>query len=300
MKLTARVLRTILRLMPVVVVLAIAVPSSGIRPATLSLTKVETAEGYDVGADVVWVLVLGEDGVHDTDAFQLLGIDVLTGAAAAIGFPRDTWVELGDLEMGKINQAYKEGGPELASSVVQDLVGIPADYVLVTSRDGFVSMVDALGGVTVDSPLPFYTDGDHLRVDKGPNEFTGDEALEFAETRMFFSGPGDFVRSANHQALLLGLLKQLQRHDHEKGFVEMMALSALDGLETNASPVDLYGLLNALTGVDPAKVEGCILIGAEDADQRGNQIIRPDRRLAERLGREAVDDATFESGCEPD
>jgi LCP family protein required for cell wall assembly len=263
------------------------------------LTKVETADGYDAGADVVWVLVLGEDDGRDTDAIQLLGIDVRTGAAAGIGIPRDTWVDLGGGEMDKINQAYKVGGAELVSSVVDDLVGIPVDYVLATAGDGFVSMVDALGGVTVDSGRSFETDDGHMKVHKGPNEFTGVEALDFAMTRLAFTGPGDFTRSENHQALLLGLLKQLQTRDDHKGFVEMMALSALEGLETNASPVDLYRLLNALTGVDPAQVEGCILVGTEGKDAAGNDIIHPDAKLAERLGREAVDDATFESGCEP-
>lgn len=293
-----RLLRTVLRLAPVLVVLAMAFPSAGLRPTTLSLTKVETAGGYDVGTDVVWVLVLGEDEVHDTDAIQLLGIDVRTGAAAAIGIPRDTWVDLGGGQMAKINQAYKKDGPELISSVVKDLVGIPADYVLVTSGDGFVSMVDALGGVTVDSPESFTTDDGRVQVARGPNDFTGEEALSFAASRRF-PGPGDFTRSWNHQALLLGLLEQLQRQDHHTGFVETMALSALDGLDTDASPVDLYHLLNALTGVDPTKTQGCVVVGSEAKDAQGNDIILPDRALAKRLGREGADDATFESGCRP-
>jgi LCP family protein required for cell wall assembly len=299
MRQTLRVLRTVLRLVPLLVALAIAIPSAGVQPTTLSLTEVETAGGYDVGPDVVWVLVLGEDDVGDTDAIQLLGIDVRTGAAAAIGFPRDTWVDLGGGTMDKINQAYRNGGAELAGSVVRDLVGISPDYVLATAGDGFVSMIDALGGVTVDSPSSFVTDDGRVHVAKGPNELTGQEALSFAATRRF-PGPGDFTRSKNHQALLLGLLTQLQAQDHEKGFVEMMGLSALDGLDTNASPVDLYRLLNALTGVDPSKVEGCILVGDESTDSRGNQIILPDLKLGKRLGREAADDATFENGCGPD
>jgi LCP family protein required for cell wall assembly len=284
---------------PVVAVLAFVVPGSAVQPTVLTLTKVTTADGYDVGSDVVWVLVLGEDDVGDTDAIQLLGIDVRTGAAAGIGIPRDTWVDLGRGEMSKINQAYKTGGAELAGEVVDHLVRISPDYVLVTGGDGFVSMVDALGGVTVDSPRSFITDDTHMRVAKGPNEFTGAEALEFAKTRRYFEVQGDLTRSKNHQALLLGLLKQLQKQDHEKGFLEMMALSALDGLQTNASPVDLYRLLNALTGVDPAKVQGCIVQGSDGVDDRGNQIILPDKDLAERLGREAAGDATFESGCAP-
>jgi LCP family protein required for cell wall assembly len=283
-----------------VVVLTLVVPGSGVRPVMLTLTKLETAQGYDAGSDVVWVLVLGEDDVGDTDAIQLLGIDTRSGAAAAIGFPRDTFVDLGGGEMGRINQAYKQGKGELAADVVADLVGIHPDYVLLTSGDGFVSMVDELGGVSVDSPLAFRTDTGNVQISKGRNALDGREALLFAATRVFpVPGPGDFIRSANHQALLLGLLERFQRQEHRKGFVELMALSALDGLDTDASPVDLYRLLNALTSVDPTKAEGCILLGREDEDAVGNQIIVPDRELGQRLGREAAADATFETPCEP-
>jgi LCP family protein required for cell wall assembly len=297
-----RVVRAVLRLLPVVLVLVIAVPGSGVRPTMLSLTKVEKAQGYDAGADVVWVLVLGADPEDDTDAIQLLGMDARTGAAAAIGFPRDTYVDLGGGQKGKINGAFGTGGPELAAQVVEDLVGIPPSYVLVTRGDGFVSMVDALGGVTVDSSLAFTTEAGNVQVQKGPNDFDGEEALQFAVTRKFpgVVGPPDFVRSDNHQALLLGLLKELQKQDGEKGFIESMALTAMEGIDTNdASPSDLYRLLNALTGVDPHLVDGCILVGDEDVDAAGNQIIIPNDNLAKRLGREAKDDARFESGCDP-
>jgi LCP family protein required for cell wall assembly len=295
------VLRAVLRMLPVVLLLVIAVPGSGVRPATLTLTKVEKAEGYDAGADVVWVLVLGADSLGLTDAIQLLGIDTRTGAAAAIGIPRDTYVDLGDGEKGKINEALNEG-PDVASRVVEELVGIPPTYVLVSRGDGFVSMVDALGGVTVDSELAFTTDEGDVDVREGPNRFDGRTALLFAQTRLFGDAPGppDFIRSDNHQALLLGLLKELQEQDEDKGFLESMALSALEGIDTeDASPLDLYRLLNALTGVDPDKTEGCILVGTEGEDQAGNQIITANEDLADRLGREAKDDATFESGCEP-
>jgi LCP family protein required for cell wall assembly len=293
------VVRAVLRLVPVVVLLAIVVPGSGVRPATLSLTKVESAEGYDAGADVVWVLALGADRLGLTDAIQLLGIDTRTGAAAAIGIPRDTYVDLGQGEKGKINAAYQEGA-DVAAQVVEDLVGIPPTYVLVSRGDGFVSMVEALDGVTVDSPLAFTTDEGEVRVRKGPNDFDAETALLFAQTRLFGDAPGppDFIRSANHQALLLGLLKRLQEHDDDKGFVESMALTAMAGIDTDdASPLDLYRLLNALTSVDPDTAEGCILVGSEDEDAAGNQIILPDLELAERLGREAIDDATFETDC---
>jgi LCP family protein required for cell wall assembly len=300
-----RCVRVALRLLPVVLLLVVVVPGSAVRPTTISLVEVETARGYDAGSDVVWVLVLGLDGEAPpkTDAIQLLGIDSRSGAAAAIGIPRDSYVDLhGSLGMGRINLAYAEGGAELAARVVSELVTITPDYVLATQGDGFVAMVDALGGVTVDSPLAFTTDEGDVRVTKGPNQLDSREALLFAQTRLFGDqpGPGDFIRSANHQALLLGLLRQLQSEDDSEGFVEDIAQIALDGIDgADASPLDLYKLLNLLTGVDPAKTEGCVVTGAEQRLPNGDQVIVPDDDLARRLGQETADDATFETTCEP-
>ena len=300
------VLRAVLRLLPVVLLLVIAVPGSGVRPTTLSLTKVERAEGYDAGANVVWVLVLGAedepDAQADTDAIQLLGIDTRTGAAAAIGIPRDSYVDI-DGERGRINGAFRLGGPELAAQVVQELVGIAPTYVLVSRGGGFVSMVNDLGGVEVESPLGFETDEGGVRVHEGINTFDGRTALLFAQTRLFgdtdATGPPDFIRSKNHQALLLGLLKRFQQQDGEQGFAEAMALSAIEGIDSiDASPLDLYRLLNALTSVDPDKADGCILVGDEKELPDGNLVIIPDHKLAERLGKDAIDDATFERGCD--
>jgi polyisoprenyl-teichoic acid--peptidoglycan teichoic acid transferase len=166
-----------------------------------------------------------------------------------------------------------------------------------------VSMVDDLGGVTVHSDLDFTTDEGNVHVQQGPNDFDGREALLFAQTRLFGDAPGppDFIRVANHQDLLLGLLAGLQERDAERGFVESMALSAIEGIDAeDASPLDLYRLLNALTSVKRGKADGCVLVGREEEDAAGNQIIIADADLADRLGREAADDATFESGCEPE
>jgi len=306
-----RVVRLALRLLPVVLVLAIVGSGSGVRPTTLSLVKIEKAQAYDAGSDVVWVLVLGSDAgagasptEGDTDAFQLLAIDASTGAAAGIGIPRDSYVDLhGDLGMSRINIALKEGvkqgdGYSVVVQAVEELVGVTPDFVLVTAGDGFADMVDALGGrVEVDSPLAFTTDEGGLEVEKGLNRFTAEEALLFAESREF-PGQGDLTRSANHQALLLGLLKELQRQGDHEGFVETMAFAALDGIVTEgASPLDLYRLLNLLTDVDPAKIQGCVVTGSDTEDVAGNLVIDPDEELAKRLGREAADDATFDTGC---
>ena len=169
---------------------------------------------------------------------------------------------------------------------------------MITGEDGFLSMVGTLGPVTVDSRLAFRAEDSDLQVRRGANRFEARAALDFAVTRTLPSG--DFDRSRNHQALLLGLLGALHERQNEPGFLERMGLSAVDGIDTdNLSPLDLYRLLNALTSVDPAKASGCIVLGEEGTSPAGGAIVIPDRDLARRLGDDVRDDAHFDQGCNP-
>jgi polyisoprenyl-teichoic acid--peptidoglycan teichoic acid transferase len=273
--------------------LALVVPGAAVRPTTLSLSQAETAKSVDFEDGVVWVLVLGRDSKGDTDTIEMLALDGETGAAAGIGIPRDSWVRLPD-GMARINEAWSQGGPDLAARAVGDLVGVAPDFVLVTGFEGFLEMSDAVGEVEVRSPVAFETD-QGLAVRKGPNRFDAEEALDFASSRDDLAS--DFERMANNQALLLGYLRSLRDREDEKGFMEDVTLAALGGLETDLAPTDLYRLAQAVTQVDPDRVTGCLVSGSPLTTREGAQVIRADKPLAQRLGRDADRDATLDPGC---
>ena len=95
---SARVLRT-LALVAVLAVAALVVPGSSVRTPDAELVKLHTAEGVDAGGDVIWILAVGSDARPGQnmlrsrgDALQLIGMNTRTGAASALGIPRDSWV----------------------------------------------------------------------------------------------------------------------------------------------------------------------------------------------------------------
>ena len=291
-----------LRRILVLALLALVVPGAAVRPTTLSLSRVTTAKSVDFEDGVVWVLVLGRDDEGDTDTIEMLAFDGGTGAAAGIGIPRDSWVRLpGGIGLDRINQAWSEGGgqrggAEVAARAVQDLVGVAPDFVLVTGFDGFLAMSEAVGEVEVRSPRAFDSD-EGMDVKRGLNRFDAEEALDFASSRDNLPR-ADFDRMANNQALLLGYLRSLRAHEDEEGFMEDVTLAALGGLETNLAPTDLYRLAQAVTQVDPNRVTGCLVLGTPFTTQGGGEVIRADRPLAQRLGRDADRDATLDPGCQ--
>jgi polyisoprenyl-teichoic acid--peptidoglycan teichoic acid transferase len=303
--------RVVVRVLLMAALVALVVPASTVRPTTLSLSRVETAKSVDFESGVVWILVLGSDAKGgetveqgDTDAIELLGIDFESGAAAAIGIPRDAWVDIpAGVGLDRINAAWPEGnkrpgvgGAELAARTVEDLVGIAPDFVLVTGFEGFRAMTDEFGAVDVRSPVAFTTDGGRP-VQKGLNRFDTEEALDFARSRDDLDR-SDFDRMANHQALLLGYLRGLRAREDDEGFMEDMAYAAIGGIDTDVAPTDLYRLAQAVTQVDPAKVTGCLVLGSPFTTNGGADVIRADTDLARRLGRDAEPDATLEPGCQ--
>ena len=288
-------LRIVARLAPLFVLVALVVPASTVHPATLSLSRVETAKSVDFEDGVVWVLVLGRDAEGDTDAIEMLAFDTASGAASGIGIPRDSWVRLPD-GPARINEAWSQGDADLAARVVGNLVGVAPDFVLVTGFEGFLAMTETVGEVKVRSPLSFETDQGRA-VERGLNSFNSEQALDFASSRDNLPND-DFDRMANHQALLLGYLRSLREREDETGFMEDVTLSALEGLETELAPTDLYRLAQAITQVDPAKVTGCLVGGTPFTSSGGAQVIRADKELARRLGRDADPDATLDPGCQ--
>jgi LCP family protein required for cell wall assembly len=247
----------------------------------------------DFSDEVVWILALGSDAEDHTDAIHLVGLDIPARRAAGIGIPRDFWVDLPDGE-ARINEALaKEDGQDILIAEVEELVGITPQFVVLAEFDGFRDLVDTIGGVTVhaDEPVP------DLGVRRGPNDFDGAEALEYARTRVPFVGPGDLIRSANQQQIMMGILRQLLAREDEVGFMEGGAVAALQSLDTNLGPTELYRLAQAVTQIRPDRVGLCVLTGTDETTSGGAAVLIPNYEAAERIGADVRDDARFDGDC---
>jgi len=280
----------------------VAVPDSAVHPASFSLVALAHAKAVDFDDGIVWFLVLGSDAREGedmmdgrADAIELVGLDFDTGRATAVAVPRDTWVEIPGHGSNRINAALHEGGPELVADLVEELVGIPPDYVFTTGFDGFVSMVDSVGPVPVVSHFTFQPPDGPVPVHRGLNRMDGEEALAFARARVALPR-SDFDRIANQHSLMKGILRRLRAGEDAEGFIERGSLAALRGFDTDLSPVDLYRLAQAVTTFRVSQVTTCAIIGAP-AEENGAQVLHVDPRLARRVGNDVRDDARLDRGC---
>ncbi|UQT50651.1 LCP family protein [Flavonifractor plautii] len=133
--------------------------------------------------------------------------------------PRDTL-----LESGKINAAYHKG-PENLRDTVSNLLGVPIDYYVAVDVDGFVALVDELGGIEFDVPVRMNFDDPtqdlHIHYQPGLQHLTGEDVLKVARCRNNSDGPGsypdnlygaypdgDIGRTRTQQQLIAAILKK--------------------------------------------------------------------------------------------
>lgn len=156
----------------------------------------------DLAEEPSWV-----PGLSRSDAIMLVHLTSDRDAAYIVSIPRDTWVEIPGRGMNKINAAYSFGGPSLYIQTVEDLTGVRIDHLAVIDWEGFKSLTDAVGGVTIDIPPgTVYASGDP--VPSGEQELDGQEALDYVRQRYNLPG-GDFDRIKRQQNYLRALMSEV-------------------------------------------------------------------------------------------
>jgi LCP family protein required for cell wall assembly len=181
--------------------------------------------------DRINILLLGMGGVaHDggllTDTIILASLEPSTKKASLISIPRDLAIPVEGKGWQKINSinAYAEleetgTGGVAVSQAVGDLLGQPVDYYVRVDFQGFINIVDEMGGldVVVERTLDDYRypvmgredDPDyesryeHLHVEPGPRHMDGSLALKYARSRHAFGAEGsDFARARRQQIII--------------------------------------------------------------------------------------------------
>lgn len=277
------------------------VPDSAVRPTEIELVKLRTAEGVDAGRDMVWILAVGSDARPGEDmnrargdALQLVGMNTRTGAATAIGIPRDSWVPIPGHGHNRVNAALYFGGPELLGRTVGDLVGVQPQYVFITRFPFFEDLIDSIGGIEVQNPRPF---SDTYLKPKGFKagriHLNGYAAMAFSRIRKTLPG-GDFDRSANQQRTLRGIQAKVAARSDEPGFIERGVLTVLSKMHTNVPPGELFALAQAVAQVDRSKISTCVVQGSI-GNVGGASVVLPFVSEARRYGADAREDATIKS-----
>ena len=222
--------------------------------------EVETTESIQITQQVkdkepFTALILGVDvedsGVSRSDTIIVATVNPKTESMKMVSIPRDTLVYLPDGTMEKMNAAYATGGATRASEMVGEFLDIDIDFYATLDFRGLIELVDAVGGITVDSNLAFtennYDDpSNKVRIEKGLNNLDGAEALAYA--RMRKKDPrGDFGRQDRQKEVIVQILNKMTSFNSISNLPSILS-AVQPHLKTNARSNDILAIASNYMG----------------------------------------------------
>ncbi len=131
-------------------------PAGPVTPVDISITPAPSADMLTLPDGLVNILFFGSDfraatGGYRTDTIILVSVNTKDGTVSAISFPRDLWVNIPGYDMQRINTAQAQGGFQMTQATFIYNFGIKPDFYVMTTFQGFSSVIDYLGGVDVNT-----------------------------------------------------------------------------------------------------------------------------------------------------
>jgi LCP family protein required for cell wall assembly len=297
-------------------------PTTTIAPATTIPAAAPVAPPSGIFQPVS-VLLLGGDAGPGRPGLRTDVIDVVTfipatGRAALFGIPRNFGsVPLPDTLAGRyrggvfprlINglhgaieadpgpyAGHANAGAEALEDTIGLLLGIDIDYHALVDMGGFVDVIDALGGVTIDVPTPVVDrlsppkEGEDFReyvIPAGVQHLDGHQALAYVRSR---TASNDYDRMARQRCVLAALAGQVGALDL---FAAVPRLAT--ALESNVStdvPIDLLpALIRVAANVESPNVITVRFVPPEytDGTGPGGQVM-PDTALIREVVQATLD-----------
>ena len=292
------------------------VPSDGsASPSDLVPTPIATPSGSAAqqasippwdGKERLNVLLVGTDqrpkeGTYNTDTMIVLSIDPQTRRVAMFQLPRDAadlpvppqarsvW---GSVYTRKVNSWFtanrqlrtvwpgindRARGMNALKAMLGGMYGLDIKYYVEVDFQGFVKVVDTLGGVNINVQNPLSDDHypaennvlRRLYVPAGPQHMTGTQALAYARSR---KTTDDFDRGRRQQRVLLSLREQTDVGSVLSKLPEL--INALKkSVRTDIPTAELPKLLGLANSIDTRNVRSFVFAPSFYATQYLNSAI---------------------------
>lgn len=173
----------------------------------------------------------------------------------------------------KITNAYAVGGPQCTVKAVQALTGLRIDRLIVVQFEGFASVVDAMGGLTMTFDGPVVDNGTTIIADRGTQRIDGAQALALARARRVAGDPtGDLGRIGRQQQLLAAMLAQVSSGGliTDPARLNQVLQTVLANSSTdNVTVTDLMDLALSIKGSESTAIGSFTLPTVPDTDTDG-------------------------------
>lgn len=158
--------------------------------------------------------------------------------------PRDYYVQIPDISGESRDKLTHAGiyGVDRSMATLESIYDIDITYYARVNFTSLIEIVDALGGVDVESKYAFTTLHGNYDIKKGVNHMDGATALGFSRERYSFS-EGDNQRGKNQEAVLTAILNKAMSPAILKNANKILA-SVGDSVETNMTKDEMAKFIN--------------------------------------------------------
>lgn len=205
-----------------------------------------------------------EESNYRSDSIMLCRINPKDVKVTMVSIHRDTLVNMDSHGQQKINAAYSFGGPAYATQTISKFCGVPISHYAEVDLDRFISIVDVVGGVTVDLPVPVY-DPEYTELDLPAGEQTldGTQAALLCRCRHGYDayGDGDVFRAANQRMVFSAVIKKVLQSDPAT-----LASTVSTMADSVTTDMDVSSILNLAMQMKDLNVDEDIMTGMEPTD----------------------------------
>lgn len=230
----------------------------------------------------------GHDGAYLTDTIMLVSLKPSTKQVSLISIPRDlvtpvsNWEKINSIDSFAEQKSPGSGGAATAQAI-STLLKIPIQYYVRADFQGFINIINELGGVQVnventlddysypilgqeDNP-DYYARFEHLHVDKGLQTMDGELALKYARSRHALGSEGsDFARARRQQLVLEAVKAKLLS---AQTLLNPIMLSKLvsevnKNISTNLSSWEILRVWELFKDVNSSQIASKVLSDAPD------------------------------------
>ncbi|WP_255374023.1 LCP family protein [Cohnella sp. OV330] len=173
------------------------------------------------GSERVNVLLMGGDNrgltkgeAPRSDSMLIASFDPTSKKVHLFSILRDTYVKIPGHGSDRLNAALSIGGPNLSMKTISELTGLDIQYYVYADFQGFIKLVDAIGGVDfyVEKDMKYTSAADKHLYDidlkQGQQHLDGDHALQYVRFR--HDKLSDFTRTERQRAFLGAVADKLQ------------------------------------------------------------------------------------------
>lgn len=222
------------------------------------------AKGVNVTTEPFNVYITGIDTygtiatVSRSDVNMIVSVNPKTHQILMTGVPRDFYVPQ-VCQNNQLDKLTHTGifGVDCTIDSMENYLGIKLNYYARVNFSSLINIVDALGGITVNSPFEFTTRHGQYHITVGENSLNGDEALGFVRER-YSLADGDRERSRNQMRALTAIINKALSPTIITNYTGIM--SAVSGsFQTNMSQSEMTAFvkaqLNDMSGWDIKQIQ---------------------------------------------